>query len=55
MRSTKSTKHINVRYYFVKSKVDAGEIIVQWYSGKQIIGYFVNKPLTGSKFPSFKR
>ena len=38
MSSTKRTKHIDVRYYFFKSRIDAGEVIVQWYSGDKIVG-----------------
>ena len=55
MSSTKRTKHINVRYYFVKSKIDAGEVIVQWYSGEKLVGDFFSKPLSGSKFLRFRR
>ena len=40
MSSTKITKHINVEYYFVKSRIDAGGVIVQWYSGEKIVGDF---------------
>ena len=55
MSSTKTTKHINVRYYFVKSRIDAGEVIVQWYSGEKLVGDFFSKPLSGSKFLRFRR
>ena len=55
MSSTKRTKHINVRYYFVKSRIDAGEVIVQWYSGEKLVRDFFSKPLSGSKFLRFRR
>ena len=55
MSSTKRTKHINVRYYFVKSRIDAGEVIVQWYSGEKLVGDFFSKPLSGSKFLRFRK
>ena len=55
MSSTKRTKHINVRYYFVKSRIDAGEVIVQWYSGEKLEGDFFSKPLCRSKFLRFRR
>ena len=55
MSSTKRTKHINVKYYFVKSRIDAGEVIVQWYSGEKLVGDFFSKPLSGSKFLRFRR
>ena len=55
MSSTKRTKHINVRYYFVKSRIDAEEVIVQWYSGEKLVGDFFSKPLSGSKFLRFRR
>ena len=55
MSSTKRTKHINVRYYFVKSRIVAEEVIIQLYSGEKSVGDFFSKPLSGSKFLRFKR
>ena len=43
------------KYYFVKSRIDAGEVIVQWYSGEKVVGDFFSKPLNGSKFLRFRR
>ena len=54
MSSTKRTKHINVKYYFVKDKIDAGEVEIQWYSGDKMVGDFFSKPLSGQKFLRFR-
>ena len=50
LSSTKRTKHINVRYYFVKSKIDAKEILLKWCSSEKLVGDFFSKPLTGQLF-----
>ena len=52
--STKRTKHINVKQYFAKSRIYAGEVIVQWYLGEKMVGDFFSKPFTGSKFLIFR-
>ena len=54
MNSTKRTKHINVKYYFVKDKIDSGEVEVVWYSGDKMVGDFFSKPLSGQKFLRFR-
>ena len=54
MRSTKRTKNINVRYYFVKSRIDVDEVIIWWYSGEKMVGDLFRKPLTGFKFLRFR-
>lgn len=55
MSSTKRIKHINVTDYFVKSKINSGEVIVQWYSSEKVVGNFFSKSLIGSKFMRLRR
>ena len=55
MSSTKRTKHINVKYYFIKSKIDSGEVVVHWYPGEKMVGDFFSKPLSGQKFVRFRK
>ena len=39
---TKQTKHINVRYFFIKDKVESGEVIVkQLSSHNMMLDYFI--------------
>ena len=55
MSSTKRTKHLNVRYFFCKSKIDAKELVVVWCSTDLLVGDFFSKPLTGAKFEQFRQ
>ena len=48
--SSKRTKHINIRYYFVKEKVDNGEIIIQYTPTSDMVSDVLTKPLNGSHF-----
>jgi hypothetical protein len=44
------TRHINVRYYFVKDRVDNGEIEGKYMPTEQMIADILTKPLQGKKF-----
>ena len=47
-------KHVNVRYFFIKDKVDAGDIeIVYCPTGDMLADYFT-KPLQGNQFKAFR-
>ena len=50
LSSTKRTKHINVRYFFIKNKIDIGEIEVKWCSTEKMVADYLTKPLTGERF-----
>ena len=47
-------KHINVRYFFVKQKIDDNEVIIVWCPTDKLVGDFFSKPLSGSKFIDFR-
>jgi hypothetical protein len=50
MSSGKRTKHINIRYFFVKDRVDSKDItIIHCPTGEMLADYFT-KPLQGSLF-----
>ena len=55
LSSTRCTKHINVRYYFIKDKIKSKEIIVKWCPTDQMIADYHTKPLTGDKFRHFRK
>ena len=55
MSSSKRTKHINVRYFFVKDCVDRGDFKITWCSTNEMLGDYFTKPLQGSKFQSFRK
>jgi hypothetical protein len=48
--SSKRTKHINVRYYFLTDKIAKGELKVQWCPTSAMIADFMTKPLQGKLF-----
>jgi hypothetical protein len=44
------TRHINVRYFFVKDRIDNGEIDVKYMPTNDMIADILTKPLQGKKF-----
>ena len=40
LSSSKRTKHMDVRYYFVKSKIEAGEVTIEWCPTDKLVGDF---------------
>jgi hypothetical protein len=52
--SSKRTKHINVRYFFITDRISKGEVRVEWCPTKEMIADFLTKPLQGSAFRRFR-
>jgi hypothetical protein len=48
--SSKRTRHINIRYFFVCDSVNMKEISVHWCPTKEMVADFWTKPLQGSHF-----
>jgi hypothetical protein len=48
--STKRTRHINIRYFYVTSKIKDGKICVIYCPTKQMVSDYLTKPLQGSLF-----
>ena len=46
--SSKRTKHINIRYFFVKDRIKNGEVSVLWCPTGEMVGDFATKPLQGA-------
>ena len=55
LSSTRRTKHINVRYYFIKDKIDSKELIVKWCPTDDMVADYTTKPLSGEKFAQFRK
>ena len=51
--SGKRTKHINVRCFFIKDRIDNGEIQVKWCPTDEMTADFFSEPLQGQKFCDF--
>ena len=54
LSSTRRTKHLNIRYFFVKQKIDDKEVTIVWCPTDELVGDFFSKPLSGTKFKDFK-
>ena len=54
LSSSKRTKHINVRYYFIKDRVKEGEINIVYCPTNTMVTIYLTKPLQGSQFVRFR-
>jgi hypothetical protein len=52
--SSKRTKHINVRYFFITDRISKGEVRIEWCPTKDMVADFMTKPLQGSTFKRFR-
>jgi hypothetical protein len=52
--SSKRTKHINIRYFFITDRISKGEVRVEWCPTKDMVADFMTKPLQGSLFKKFR-
>ena len=48
--SSKRTKHINIRFFFVTDRIAKGEVRVEWCPTLEMIGDCMTKPLQGALF-----
>jgi hypothetical protein len=48
------TRHINIRCYFVKDKIEAQEVQVKYIPTEDMVADFFTKPLQGSLFIKFR-
>jgi hypothetical protein len=52
--SSKRTKHINIRYFFVTDRIKKGELTVERCPTGDMTGAFMAKPTQGALFKSFR-
>ena len=53
--SSKRTKHMNVRYFFVKDKIKTGDIKLEYCGTNNMIADYFTKPLQGQQFTNFRK
>ena len=53
--SAERTRHINIRYFFIKDRIENGEVIVKYLSTDEMIADGLSKPLQGNKFKKSRR
>ena len=52
--SSKRTRHISIRYFFVTDRIAKGELTIEWCPTANMIADFMTKPLQGSLFRKFR-
>ena len=52
--SSKRTRHIEIRYYYVADRVAKGDLRVVWCPTDEMIADFLTKPLQGKAFVKFR-
>ena len=52
--STKHTKHINIRYYFVTDRIAKNKVSIEWCPTGDMVADYMTKPLQGKKFIKFR-
>ena len=52
--SSKRTRHLNIRHFFVTDQVAKGNLKIQFCSTDDMIADFQTKPTTGAKFQEFR-
>jgi hypothetical protein len=52
--STKRTRHINIRYFFVTDRIASKEVQVEYCPTKSMVADFFTKPLQGVQFRDFR-
>jgi Reverse transcriptase (RNA-dependent DNA polymerase) len=52
--SSKRTKHINVRYFFVTDRIISKELSVEWCPTGKMIADYMTKPVQGTLFKQFR-
>ena len=51
--SSKRTRHLNIRYFFIVDKIKNNELKVEYCPTDEMVGDFFTKPLQGKKFQDF--
>ena len=51
---TGNSRHIDIRYFFVKDRVDKKEMQIVYYPTEQMLADYFTKPLNGSLFRLYR-
>ena len=53
--SGKRTRHINIRYFFVKDRIEKKELFINYCPTEDMITDYFTKPLQGALFQKFRK
>ena len=53
--SSKRTRHLNIRYFFLMDQVQKGNLTIRYCPTDDMIADFMSKPLQGKKFRQFRK
>ena len=53
--SSKRTRHLNIRYYFLSDRIANGELRVEFCPTDDMVAHYFTKPLQGEKFRKFRK
>ena len=52
--SSKRTKHIHIRYFFITDRIANGDLNIEWCPTGEMVGDYMTKPLQGTLFKKFR-
>ena len=55
MSSSRRTKPINVRYYFITDRIEKGDLKIEYCPTDDMVADYMTKPLQGDKFRKFRK
>ena len=53
--ASKRTRHINIRYFFIKDHIQAKDFEVKYCPTDDMVADYLTKPLQGAKFKKFRK
>ena len=53
--SSRRTKHLNIRYFFITDRIKKGELRIEYCPTDDMVADFFTKPLQGKKFIQFRK
>ena len=53
--SSRRTRHINIRYYFIKDRIISGDLVVKYRPTDDMPADYQSKPVQGAKFIKFRK
>jgi hypothetical protein len=52
--SSEKTRHVNIRFFFVKDTIESGEVKIEYMPTDELLADILTKPLQGKRFRSLR-